>query len=71
MTPDELRGNNWLLAYEAAIESWLPSIGTVDHISTDPFFDSLRSGGVSFYDQTKLFLYVSKAETLPFVEGYT
>jgi hypothetical protein len=54
MTPAELRGANWLLAYEASIQKWLPSSGRADHIAHDPFFADLRANGVSFYDATKL-----------------
>ncbi|MEL7538878.1 MAG: RNA-directed DNA polymerase [Pseudomonadota bacterium] len=56
MTTPELRGPNWLLAYEASIKGWLPSLGVADHIAGDAFFRLLRHKGVSFYDVTKLSL---------------
>ena len=51
MTTDQLRRENWLLAYEAFLQGWLPSIGSVSHIASDPFFSSLLAAGVSFYDR--------------------
>jgi hypothetical protein len=53
MTKDELFGGNWLVAYEAAIQGWLPPAGR-DHIAADPNFAWLRSLGVSFYDAPKI-----------------
>lgn len=49
MSTDQLRGENWLLAYEASIQGWLASPGGADHIQQDAFFDALRAAGVSFY----------------------
>lgn len=56
MTTDQLRGEHWLLAYEAGVKGWLPSAGGGDHIHPDPFFRTLRGAGVSFYDVTALAL---------------
>jgi len=54
MTEDELRGDSWLLAYEAKIKGWLPSSGGGDHIAGDAFFSNLEAAGISFYDSTRL-----------------
>jgi hypothetical protein len=54
MVTDELRGENWLLSYEARIKGWLPSLGTGNHISADSFFSTLEAAGVSFYDAANL-----------------
>jgi Reverse transcriptase (RNA-dependent DNA polymerase) len=48
----ELRGEHWLLAYEAAIKGWVP--GQKDYIAKDTFFSKLRDNGVFFYDQTRI-----------------
>jgi hypothetical protein len=45
-----LWGSNWLLSYEANKKGWLPSLGSVDHVTTDPQFRELKSKQVSFYD---------------------
>ena len=49
MTGDGLYGPHWLLAYEANIKGWLPSVGP-DHVAADPYFRQLKSKGVSFYN---------------------
>ena len=51
MRTDELWGPNWLLAYEAAIQGWLPSATNRDHIAADAAFEFLRANGVSFYNR--------------------
>jgi hypothetical protein len=50
MSTDQLRTENWLVAYEASIQGWLPSAGASDHISADSFFNAMRTAGVSFYN---------------------
>jgi hypothetical protein len=57
MTDQELYGNQWLLAYEANVKSWLPSVGGVDHVSNDPAFGFLKSNNVEFYDPRRLSTY--------------
>jgi hypothetical protein len=52
MCADDLQGPHWLLAYEANVQGWLPSVNTTDHVSTDPFFGPLKGSGVSFLDLT-------------------
>lgn len=43
-----LRSPNWMLSYEAATKGWMA--GTTDYIGADPYFETLRSKGISFYD---------------------
>ena len=51
LTPAQLMGPRWLLAYEAAVKgSLVASAG--DHIASVPFFDATRSAGVTFYDDS-------------------
>jgi hypothetical protein len=51
MTQDELYGEEWLLAYEANIQNWLPSVGGGDHVQSDNAFALLKRNGVSFYQR--------------------
>jgi hypothetical protein len=50
MSADHLYSDHWLLAYEARVQQWLPSIDGTDYIAADPFFSILQQGGVRFYD---------------------
>ncbi len=50
MTGDALYDEYWLLAYEANIKGWLPTVGGGDHVATDANFGFLKASGVSFYD---------------------
>jgi hypothetical protein len=43
----ELFDRNWLVAYEAVGQGWLPNV-TTDPASSDPFFMSARQRGVQF-----------------------
>ncbi len=52
MTKDGLYDEQWLLAYEANVKGWLPSVGGVDHVGADPGFGFLKSWGVEFYTKT-------------------
>ena len=52
LSPDSLYDENWLYAYEAAVQGWLSSKGSV--VTNDPNFNLLKSGGVSFLDLTLL-----------------
>jgi hypothetical protein len=54
MTTDDLFGKQWLLAYEANVKGWLPSVGPGDHVRADRAFSALKAAGVSFYDPTAL-----------------
>jgi len=53
MNRASLYEEQWLLAYEANVKGWLPSLGGHDHVSADPNFGFLKAEGVSFYDVTK------------------
>jgi hypothetical protein len=52
MSTDELRGDQWLLAYEANTKGWLPSLGNHDHVNQDRCFAFLKNKGVYFYDES-------------------
>ena len=41
MGPDHLYSEHWLLAYDARVHDWLPSLVTEDYISNDPYFKIL------------------------------
>lgn len=56
MTLDELYGNRWLLAYEANVQGWLPSVGSTDHVNSDTNFGQLKAANVSFYDLAQTIL---------------
>ncbi len=50
MTAQSLYDENWLLAYEALMKGWLPSLDGSDDVGSDEFFGTLRTNGVEFYD---------------------
>jgi hypothetical protein len=50
MTTSELCDSQWLLAYEAKIQGWLPSLNVADHIGAHSYFSWLEQSGVSFFD---------------------
>ena len=50
MTTEGLYSEHWLLAYEASVKDWLPSVTGQDYVTNDPYFSLLRDSGVSFYD---------------------
>ncbi|MCX6006906.1 MAG: RNA-directed DNA polymerase [Chloroflexi bacterium] len=52
MTNGDLYCEHWLLAYEANVKRWLPSVGRADHVSGDRCFSFLKASGVFFYDDT-------------------
>ncbi len=52
MKQESLYDENWLLAYEANIKGWLPSLDGEDYVLEDPNFSLLKELGVSFYDVT-------------------
>jgi hypothetical protein len=52
MSIDELYGDQWLLAYEANIKGWLPSLDKKNHVNQDKCFAFLKKAGVYFYDDT-------------------
>jgi hypothetical protein len=49
MKQSELRTENWLLAYEANVKGWLPSVSGTDFVAADPTFAPLKAAGVYFY----------------------
>lgn len=51
MTKEELKGSNWLLAYEANIKRWLPSKESTGNVDAIPQFRHLKSLSVSFFDE--------------------
>jgi hypothetical protein len=51
MTPDQLYGEHWLLAYEALVRGWLPSANGRDYVKADPLFKNLASLGIKFYKE--------------------
>ena len=50
MHAEHLYSENWLLAYEALVKGWLPSVDGSSYVSADPFFNTLAENGVEFYD---------------------
>jgi len=53
MSVDALYDEHWLLAYEANVKGWLPSVSGTDHVAADPNFGFLKSRKVFFYDQSR------------------
>ncbi len=53
MSVDALYDEHWLLAYEAKVKGWLPSVSGTDHVAADPNFGFLKSRKVFFYDQSR------------------
>jgi len=54
MTPQELKGSNWLLAYEALKKGWLEPVGGQNYLNESTGFSFLLEKNVSFYDPEKL-----------------
>jgi hypothetical protein len=50
MNQVELHGSQWLLAYEANVKGWLPSVSGQDYVRSDPCFSYLKKNNVQFYD---------------------
>ncbi|HEX9869480.1 MAG TPA: RNA-directed DNA polymerase, partial [Candidatus Tectomicrobia bacterium] len=50
MKGEELRSENWLLAYEALLKGWLSSADGKDYVASDLCCSAMRASGVSFYD---------------------
>ena len=49
MKVDELYDEHWLLAYEANVKGWLPSVGSSDHVREPAEFNFLKRNKVEFY----------------------
>ena len=50
MTEEALYDEHWLLAYEANVKGWLPSVGGGDHVTADVNFGFLKKTNVHFYE---------------------
>jgi hypothetical protein len=50
MMSDALYDSHWLLAYEANIKNWLPSVHGGDYVAKDVNFGFLKQNKVSFYN---------------------
>ncbi|WP_374600539.1 RNA-directed DNA polymerase [Brevundimonas sp.] len=60
-TQDGLKSEMWLLAYEATLKGWWPGSVKSSFVSGHPYFGTLWSEKVEFYDPKK----TSKAATTP------
>jgi hypothetical protein len=69
MNGKDLYGEQWLLAYEANVKNWLPSISKRDYVQQDTCFGFLKNRGVYFYDDCVSGRMVYKAPTAPPVGG--
>jgi len=66
MTTDHLYERQWLLAYEANVKGWLPTVGGGDHVASDSNFNHLKTNLVSFYDSSIVIaLRAKKARQVP------
>lgn len=54
MKAEELYEENWLLAYEANVKGWLPSISGSDYVMSDPFFRILKTNNIRFFNPDAL-----------------
>lgn len=50
MRQSSLYGPQWLLAYEADMQGWLPSAERPNHVDNDPNFSQLKASGINFYN---------------------
>ena len=50
MTANALYSEHWLLAYEARVQEWLPSVSGVDYVARDSYFSILADHQVRFFD---------------------
>lgn len=50
MRASSLSGPQWLLAYEADINNWLPSAEKPNHVDSVPQFSLLKQAGISFFN---------------------
>ncbi|MDX2146119.1 MAG: RNA-directed DNA polymerase [Planctomycetota bacterium] len=51
MSTQDLKSDQWLLAYEAFVQGWLASPTGTDHLTADVEFHWLRNQGVRFYER--------------------
>ena len=73
LTGPGLRGDQWLLSYEANIKGWLSAPN--DHVLNDKQFSILKGNGVLFYDDHKVNSHTPSAHFQPqegagFIVGY-
>ena len=52
MTSEGLYSEHWMLAYEAFVQGWLPSLSGRDYVSDDPYFSILKRHEVRFFDNS-------------------
>lgn len=69
MTSAELQNSQWLLAYEANLKGWLPSVGGGDHVAATPAFKWLKDEGVYFYNQHMAEMYQPRKTRLAVAAG--
>jgi hypothetical protein len=50
MDRENLYTEHWLLAYEAYVQQWLPSLTGLDYVLDDSYFRILANGNVRFFD---------------------
>jgi hypothetical protein len=53
MSGENLYTEHWLLAYEAYVQEWLPSLTGQDYVMADPYFRILALGNVRFFDTSE------------------
>jgi hypothetical protein len=66
MQAEHLYSENWLLAYEAYVQGWLPSLDGSDYVDADAFFGVLSKKDVRFYDTGTL----APSSDAEWLEGY-
>ena len=59
MSSDGLRSSMWLLAYEADLKGWLRGTAS-GYVEADPYFKELKTRRVSFYDEQRNVVHISK-----------
>lgn len=60
MNAEELYEDNWLLAYEAYVKGWLPSLSGKDYVTNDPFFKILKNNNIEFFKSDAIDVWTSK-----------
>ena len=50
---DQLYGEHWLFAYEAAVKGWALPNSALQYLTKDAVFSALQKNKVSFYNETK------------------
>jgi hypothetical protein len=65
MSTQDLKSDQWLLAYEAFVQGWLASPTGADHLTPDAEFHWLRNQGVQFYERVPAAVVAAPKPTLP------